>query len=54
VIDGNKIVEFKIAEDDDSSGSDYQYDNKVLKIKVNGTEYFLYLYVEAGGGGGFP
>jgi len=54
-LDSAKVVEFKIAEIADS-GSEYQYDSKVLKIKVNGTEYFLYLYVEASGmgGGGAP
>ena len=49
-LDSAKVVEFKIAEVADS-GSDYQYDSKVLKIKVNGTDYFLPLYVESGGGG---
>ena len=49
-LDSDKVVEFKIAEVVDS-GSDYQYDNKVLTIKVDGTEYFLPLYVEASGGG---
>ena len=52
-LDSAKVVEFKIAEVADS-GSDYQYDSKVLTIKVNGTEYFLPLYAEAGGGGGMP
>ena len=52
-LDSNKVVEFKIAEETDS-GSDYQYDSKVLKIKVNGTDYYLPLYVEAGGGMGGP
>ena len=52
-LDSAKVVEFKIAEVADS-GSDYAYDSKVLKIKVNGTDYFLHLYVEAGGGGGMP
>jgi hypothetical protein len=52
VIDGNKVVEFKIAEIDDGTGNDYTYAAKVLKIKVNGTEYFLKLHEEAGGGGG--
>jgi hypothetical protein len=53
-LDSDKVVEFKIAEIADS-GSDYNYDSKVLKIKVNGTEYFLQLYAEAGGnGGGMP
>ena len=50
-LDSAKVVEFKIAEVADS-GSDYAYDSKVLKIKVNGTDYFLQLYAEAGGGGG--
>ena len=49
-LDSAKVVEFKIAEVADS-GSDYQYDSKVLKIKVNGTDYYLPLYAEAGGGG---
>ena len=52
-LDSDKVVEFKIAEVADS-GSSYSYDSKVLKIKVNGTDYFLHLYVEAGGGGGMP
>ena len=46
----DKVVDFKIAEVADS-GSDYAYDSKVLKIKVNGTDYFLQLYAETGGGG---
>jgi len=50
-LDSAKVVEFKIAEVADS-GSDYSYDSKVLKIKVNGTDYFLPLYAEAGGMGG--
>lgn len=49
-LDSDKVVEFKIAEETDS-GSDYAYDSKVLKIKVNGTDYYLPLYAEAGGGG---
>ena len=49
-LDSSKVVEFKIAEVADS-GSAYNYDSKVLTIKVNGTEYFLPLYAEAGGGG---
>ena len=49
-LDSAKVVEFKIAEVADS-GSDYAYDSKVLKIKVNGTDYYLPLYAEAGGGG---
>lgn len=52
-LDSNKVVEFKIAEETDS-GSDYAYDSKVLKIKVNGTDYYLPLYAEAGGGMGGP
>ena len=52
-LDSAKVVEFKIAEVADS-GSDYQYDSKVLKIKVNGTDYYLPLYAEAGGGMGGP
>jgi hypothetical protein len=54
-LDSAKVVEFKIAEDDDGSGSGYQYAMKMLKIKVNGTDYWLELYDESGGGGGgFP
>jgi hypothetical protein len=54
-LDSAKVVEFKIAEDDDSSGSGYIGAYKMLKIKVNGTEYWLQLYEESGGGGGgFP
>ena len=49
-LDSDKVVEFKIAEETDS-GSDYSYASKVLKIKVNGTDYYLPLYAEAGGGG---
>ena len=52
-LDSAKVVEFKIAEVADS-GSDYAYDSKVLKIKVNGTDYYLPLYAEAGGGMGGP
>ena len=51
-LDSAKVVEFKIAEDDDASGTDYSYASKALKIKVNGTDYWLQLYEEAGGGGG--
>ena len=51
-LDSAKVVEFKIAEDDDSSGSDYTYAMKALKIKVNGTDYWLQLYEEGGGMGG--
>jgi len=50
-LDSAKVVEFKIAEDDDASGTDYSYASKALKIKVNGTDYWLQLYEEAGGGG---
>ncbi len=51
-LDSDKVVEFKIAEEDDASGTDYSYASKALKIKVNGTDYWLQLYEEAGGGGG--
>ena len=51
-LDSAKVVEFKIAEDDDASGTDYSYASKALKIKVNGTDYWLQLYEEGGGMGG--
>ena len=51
VIENDKTVDFKISEATDS-GSDYNYDSKVLPIKVGGTQYYLQLYVAAGGGGG--
>ena len=48
-LDSSKIVDFKIVAATDS-GSDYQYANKALEIKVAGTQYFLQLYEESGGG----
>jgi len=50
-IESDKTVDFKISAATDS-GSDYNYDSKVLPIKVGGTQYYLPLYVAAGGGGG--
>jgi len=46
----DKILDFKLAAATDS-GSDYAYANKVLEIKVAGSQYFLPLYETAGGGG---
>ena len=51
LIESDKTVDFKISAVADS-GSDYNYDSKVLPIKVGGTQYYLQLYVAAGGGGG--
>ena len=46
----DKILDFKLAAETDS-GTDYQYASKVLEVKVAGSQYFLPLYEETGGGG---
>ena len=55
VIDSAKVLDFKIGATDNAAGvygnpQEVGGDNKVLKIKVGGTDYFVPLYVDISGG----